>query len=96
MWNTGLQVLVTRDDWHSRGTDARPEEVSSRLLSPKQFALLNTLPTRDLQPPGDSGVKKVAHQNAGGNGIVVELPSLDDIRRNEQFVGPLTGMALQG
>jgi hypothetical protein len=60
MLEHGLRVLVTRDDWRLRGTDLQLEETSTRLLSPKQFALLKTLPTRDLQPSGDNNVKQVA------------------------------------
>jgi hypothetical protein len=60
MLEHGLRVLVTRDDWHLRGPDSPLEEKSSRLLFPEQFALLKTLPTRDLQPPIDSSVKRVA------------------------------------
>jgi hypothetical protein len=60
MLEHGLQVLVTRDDWRLRGLDSPLEEKSSRLLFPKQFALLKTLPTRDLQTPADSSVKRVA------------------------------------
>ncbi len=60
MLEYGLKVLVTRDDWRLRGLDPPLEEKSSRLLSPKQFALLKTLPTRDLQPPGETGVKRIA------------------------------------
>jgi glycosyltransferase involved in cell wall biosynthesis len=62
MLEHGLPVLVTRDDWRLRGPDAPPEESSTQLISPKEFALLKTLPARNLQPPGDSGVKRVAVQ----------------------------------
>jgi hypothetical protein len=62
MLEHGLQVLVTRDDWRLRGPDAPLEEKSSRLLSPRQFASLKTLPARNLQPSGDSMVKRVAGQ----------------------------------
>ena len=44
------------------GPDSPPDAKSSRLLIPQQFALLKTLPVRDLQPLGDSGVKRVADQ----------------------------------
>jgi hypothetical protein len=60
MLEHGLKVLVTRDDWRLRGPDFPPEEKSSRLLFPKQFALLKTLPARDLQPSEESSVKQVA------------------------------------
>jgi hypothetical protein len=60
MLEHGLQVLVTRDDWHLRGLDSPPEEKSSRLLFPRQFASLKNLPARDLQPPMESGVQRVA------------------------------------
>jgi hypothetical protein len=62
MLEHGLMVLVTRDDWRLRGPDSPPDAKSSRLLIPQQFALLKTLPVRDLQPLGDSGVKRVADQ----------------------------------
>jgi hypothetical protein len=62
MLEHGLKVLVTRDDWHLRGPDAPVEEISSQLLSPDEFALLRTLPARNLQPSEDAGVKRVAGQ----------------------------------
>jgi hypothetical protein len=62
MLEHGLRILVTRDDWRLRGTASLPEEMSGRLFSPEQFALLTTLPTRDLQMSEDRGVKQVARQ----------------------------------
>ncbi|MDR3456888.1 MAG: hypothetical protein P4N60_05540 [Verrucomicrobiae bacterium] len=62
MQEHGLKVLVTRDDWRLRGTDAPPEETSPWRLTPKQFSLLKTLPARDPKPPGKSGVQQVAGQ----------------------------------
>jgi len=62
MLEHGLTLLVIRDDWRLRGSDAPPVEKSSRLLSPNEFAVLKTLPARDLQRPGNSGVKRVACQ----------------------------------
>jgi hypothetical protein len=56
----GLPVLVTRDDWRLRGTDSQPQEPSSELLTPRRFALLKELPTRDPRPPKDCGVNRVA------------------------------------
>ena len=62
MLEHGLPVLVTRDDWRVRGATLQPEETSSRLLSPAQFARLEVLPTREPQPAGEHGVKQVAGQ----------------------------------
>jgi len=62
MLEHGLTLLVIRDDWRLRGPDAPPEEKSRRLLSPGEFAVLKTLPARDLQRPGNTGVKRVADQ----------------------------------
>jgi hypothetical protein len=62
MLEHGLRVLVTRDDWRLRGTDLQLEEASSQLLSPRQFALLKTLPVCDLRPSGENSVKWVANQ----------------------------------
>jgi len=62
MLEHGLKVLVTRDDWRLRGPDLPQEEESSRLLSTKHFASLETLPAIDLQSPGKSGIKRVADQ----------------------------------
>jgi hypothetical protein len=62
MLEHGLKVLVTRDDWHLRGPDAPVQERSSQLLSPNEFALLETLPERNPQPSEDAGVKRVAGQ----------------------------------
>jgi hypothetical protein len=60
MLQHGLPVLVIRDDWRLRGPDSPREETSSRLLSPKQFALLKTLPTRDPDAPQGCPVEYVA------------------------------------
>lgn len=62
MLEHGLTLLVIRDDWRLRGPDAPPEEKSSQLLSPNEFAVLKTLPARDLQRSGNNGVKRVADQ----------------------------------
>jgi len=62
MLEHGLQVLVTRDDWRLRGEDFKLEETSFHLLSPKQFASLQSLPMRDLQPPGENSVRRVTEQ----------------------------------
>jgi hypothetical protein len=55
-------VLVTRDDWHLRGINTQPDETSFPLLSPQQFGLLNTLPTREVVTAGESRLKRVAGQ----------------------------------
>lgn len=60
MLEHGLPVLVTRDDWHLRGSDFPRAQTSSRLLSPQQFALLSTLPGRHPPPEADATVKQVA------------------------------------
>jgi hypothetical protein len=62
MLDHGLQVLVTRDDWQLRGTDPQLTENCSRLLSPRQFALLEALPERQHRPPENNSVKQVADQ----------------------------------
>jgi hypothetical protein len=62
MLEHGLSVLVTRDDWHLRGSDSPLEKISVRLLSPKQFALLKTLPTRDPHSPDNCNVKCIASE----------------------------------
>jgi hypothetical protein len=62
MLEHGLQVLVTRDDWHLRGSDSPLEEMSDRLLSPEQFSLLKTLPTREFHSSEDRSVKRIAGQ----------------------------------
>ncbi len=62
MLEHGLRLLVTRDDWRLRGADAPLAAPSSRLLSPSQFALLETLPLREVQPPKASGVRIVAER----------------------------------
>jgi hypothetical protein len=60
MLEHGLQVLVTRDDWRLRGPDSPLEEKSSRLLCPRQFALLETLPHRSHESAETGGVSYVA------------------------------------
>jgi hypothetical protein len=60
MLEHGMPVLAIRDDWRLRGTNLQPDETFPRLFSPSQFALLKTLPTRDLQQSGGSSVKHVA------------------------------------
>jgi hypothetical protein len=62
MLEHGLQVLVTRDDWRLRAANFQMEEMSPGLLSPKQFALLETLPTRNFQLSSDYRIKQVASQ----------------------------------
>jgi hypothetical protein len=62
MLEHGLPVLVTRDDWHLRGINTQPDETSFPLLSPQQFGLLNTLPTREVVTAGESRLKRVAGQ----------------------------------
>jgi hypothetical protein len=62
MLEHGLKMLVTRNDWRLRGAKSPLEEVSFRILSPEQFSLLETLPTRELKPTGDISVKRVADQ----------------------------------
>lgn len=61
MLEHGLQILVTRDDWRLRGSEAVILPESSALLTPKQFALLSALPVR-RPPPADCGVQPVAAQ----------------------------------
>jgi hypothetical protein len=58
MLEHGLSVLVIRDDWRLRGTQAPLEDKLSAMLSPEQFARLETLPTRNTQEL--NGVKAVA------------------------------------
>ncbi|MGO8696315.1 MAG: hypothetical protein ACLQVY_01160 [Limisphaerales bacterium] len=62
MLEHGLEVLVTRDDWRLRGPDSPPEVKSVRLLSPKEFGLLKTLPARSHQQAGESRLKQVSGQ----------------------------------
>lgn len=66
MLEHGLPVLVTRNDWHLRGTISPPLEMSSRILSPKQFGLLETLPASDHQLSGESNVKQIADRMLAG------------------------------
>jgi hypothetical protein len=65
MLEHGLQVLVTRDDWHLVGADSRPLAKSPRLLLPDQFVQLEALPVRDPQMPPNSGVRTVAEKLMG-------------------------------
>jgi len=65
MLEHGLPVLVIRDDWHLRGLDSPLGNISSRLLTPEQFAALDILPTRDPQWTAENGVKQVAGQMLG-------------------------------
>jgi hypothetical protein len=62
MLDHGLPVLVTRNDWRLRGSDFQPEESSSQLLSPEQFALLNNLPACKLPKSEKRGVNQIAKQ----------------------------------
>ncbi len=60
MLEHGLPVLVTRDDWHLRGAPIQPPQESFRLLSPKQFARLKTLPPCDSGQTAGRCVRHVA------------------------------------
>lgn len=60
MLNHGLRVLVIRDDWRLAGADAPLETASPRLISPKQFALLTTLPGRDPDWSPNSDAEDIA------------------------------------
>lgn len=60
MLEHGLQLLVSRDDWHLRGADSQQTEIFSQSISPREFGLLEALPKRDVRPPAESGVKRVA------------------------------------
>jgi hypothetical protein len=62
MLEHGLPVLVTRDDWRLRGIETKPEETSSRLIFPEQFAGLNVLPVREPVAAGNGRLKGVADQ----------------------------------
>ena len=62
MLEHGLSVLVTRDDWHLRGTKNPFENKCPRLLTPKQMATLQTLPIRESLKPAANGVKQTADQ----------------------------------
>ena len=62
MLEHGLSVLVTRDDWHLRGTKNPFENKCPRLLTPKQMAMLQTLPIRESLNPCENGVKQSADQ----------------------------------
>ena len=78
MLEHGLPVLVIRDDWRFRGMDLPAGETSSRLFSPRQFALLQQLPTRDLQQSGANSVKKVAELmlSSMNSPLTVKVPGL--------------------
>jgi hypothetical protein len=58
----GLTVLVTRDDWRLREPSPPPDETFPHLLSSRQFAMLETLPTRHPQAPDGNQVRRVASQ----------------------------------
>ncbi|HEY3855120.1 MAG TPA: hypothetical protein VGO67_12065 [Verrucomicrobiae bacterium] len=60
MLEHGLHVLVTRDDWRLRGATAHQVEPTSRLLSPKQFVLRKSLPSRVPLPMANQGIAHVA------------------------------------
>ena len=62
MLEHGLEVLVTRDDWHLAGPDSRPLAPSPHLLSPDRFARLEVLPTRSTEMAVDSGARFVAEK----------------------------------
>lgn len=62
MLEHGLPVLVTRNDWRLRGEKAQPTDRLARLLSPKLFAELGTLPTRDIIHMQECGVRLVANK----------------------------------
>jgi hypothetical protein len=65
MLEHGLPVLVTRDDWKLRGIQVQVAEVSSRLFMPKEFGMLNSLPTREIQTTGNGRLKSIARQMLG-------------------------------
>jgi hypothetical protein len=62
MLEHGLQVLVTRDDWHLRGFKPHLPEPYSRLLTAQEFATLQTLPRRGKKPTGNNRVELIADQ----------------------------------
>jgi hypothetical protein len=71
MLEHGLSLLVTRDDWRLRESSPPADEVFSRLLTPQQFAALETLPMRDPDPPEGNSVRRVAERMlASMNGTV--------------------------
>jgi hypothetical protein len=65
MLEHGLPVLVTRDDWKLRGIELQSKDMPLRLLTPKEFALLDTLPTREIQATGNGRLKWIAGQMLG-------------------------------
>jgi hypothetical protein len=65
MLEHGLPVLVTRDDWRLRGIELQSRDMPSRLLTPKEFALLDTLPAREVQATGNGRLKWIAGQMLG-------------------------------
>ena len=62
MLEHGLQVLVTRDDWHLRGSRLSAEDTCVGLLSPGDFAMLKMLPTRDAEWDSENNVQQIAKQ----------------------------------
>jgi hypothetical protein len=62
MFEHGLPVLVTREDWRLRGAAPDLGKVSARLFTIEQFAKLEALPVREEVLNGESGVKRVARQ----------------------------------
>ena len=60
MQEHGLQVLVTRDDWHLRGATFSLSAISPHLLAPAQISALKKLPHRSEEPPKACGLKNVA------------------------------------
>lgn len=73
MLEHGLPVLVLRDDWQLRGTEVALNG-SSRLLTPKQFASLEALPTRRFQSPSAHGVGRVVRQMLAAMDLPVKNP----------------------
>jgi hypothetical protein len=57
----GLPVLITRDDCEIGVQSSLRTETPSNLITPPQFALLNTLPTRRATPPGGIDVQNAAN-----------------------------------
>jgi hypothetical protein len=60
MLEHGLRLLVTRDDWRLRESDAPPDEVSDHFLTPKQLAVLEALPVREHKPAQVNSLERVA------------------------------------
>jgi len=65
MLEHGLPVLVTRDDWRLRGIELQSKDMPLRLLTPKEFVLLDTLPIREAQMAGNGRLKWIAGQMLG-------------------------------